>query len=105
MSDITPTDEQARAIKAILAWYGEKNQQEFYLAGFAGVGKSTIASIAIEEMKDKHKIKKVRTGAYTGKAASVLRKKGNEGAQTIHSLIYIPKVDKKTGELKFILSE
>src|SRR5258708_3087857 len=106
MSEITPTDEQAKAIKTIVDWYGQKKgPQEFYLAGYAGVGKSTIASLAIEEMKEKHAIKKVRTGAYTGKAASVLRKKGNENAQTIHSLIYIPKLDKKTGELKFLLSE
>lgn len=105
MTDITPTDEQAKAIKSIVAWYGEQGRNEFYLAGYAGVGKSTIAKLAIEEIGDKHKIKKVRTAAYTGKAASVLRKKGNEDAQTIHSLIYIPKIDKKTKELKFILSE
>ena len=44
MTDITPTDEQAKAIKSIVDWYGEKGRQEFYLAGYAGVGKSTIAS-------------------------------------------------------------
>lgn len=107
MTDVTPTDEQAKAIKQIVEWYGEKGRQEFYLAGYAGVGKSTIAKLAIEEIKGrrKKKAKKVLTGAYTGKAASVLRKKGNENAQTIHSLIYFPKVDKKTGEVSFILSE
>ncbi|MHC5536687.1 ATP-dependent DNA helicase [Singulisphaera rosea] len=105
MTDVTPTDEQAKAIGSIVEWYGEKGRNEFYLAGFAGVGKSTIARLAIEEIKEKRCARKIRTAAYTGKAASVLRKKGNEGAQTIHSLIYLPKVDKKTGELKFILSE
>lgn len=105
MTDITPTGEQAKAIKAIVDWYGEKGRNEFYLAGYAGVGKSTIANFAIEELRERYGIKKVRTAAYTGKAASVLRKKGNPAAQTIHSLIYIPKLDKKTGELSFILSE
>jgi exodeoxyribonuclease-5 len=105
MSEITPTEEQAKAIRAIVEWYGEKGRNEFYLAGYAGVGKSTIARLAIEELKDKRGVKKVRTAAYTGKAASVLRKKGNPEAQTIHSLIYIPKLDKKTNELHFILSE
>ncbi|MCE9565819.1 MAG: ATP-dependent RecD-like DNA helicase [Planctomycetes bacterium] len=105
MSDITPTDEQAKAIKAIVDWYGEKGRNEFYLAGYAGVGKSTIAALAIEEIKERHNAKNIRTAAYTGKAASVLRKKGNESAQTIHSLIYLPTVDKKTKELKFVLSE
>ncbi|MCE9567455.1 MAG: ATP-dependent RecD-like DNA helicase [Planctomycetes bacterium] len=105
MADITPTDEQAKAITAVVEWYGEKGRNEFYLAGYAGVGKSTIAKLAIEEITERYGIKNVRTGAYTGKAASVLRKKGNDGAQTIHSLIYLPKVDKKTGELTFILSE
>lgn len=105
MADITPTDEQAKAIKQIVDWYGQKDRQEFYLAGYAGVGKSTIAALAIEEIKERRAVKKVRTGAYTGKAASVLRKKGNEDAQTIHSLIYVPRIDKKTKELKFTLSE
>src|SRR4051812_20376570 len=105
MTEVTPTDEQAAAIKAIVQWYGEKGPNEFYLAGYAGVGKSTIAKIAIAEIQERHNVKNVRTAAYTGKAASVLRKKGNEAAQTIHSLIYVPKVDKKTKELSFILSK
>ncbi len=105
MTDITPTPEQAKAIQAIVAWHGEKGRNEFYLAGYAGVGKSTIAKLAIKEIKAKRNVKKVRTAAYTGKAASVLRRKGNENAQTIHSLIYVPKLDRQTGELSFLLSE
>src|SRR4051794_40412440 len=83
---LSPSPEQAKAIDAIVRWYGQKKgPQEFYLAGYAGVGKSTIANLAIEEIKAKYKVEKVRTAAYTGKAASVLRRKGVEGAQTIHS--------------------
>ena len=103
--DISPSKEQSDAIKAIVEWYGKKQPQEFYLAGYAGVGKSTIANIAIEEIKQKYGIEKVRTAAYTGKAASVLRRKGVASAQTIHTLIYTPHLDSETGELSFTLSE
>ena len=103
---VTPSDEQAEAIEKIIAWYRDKRgPQEFYLAGFAGVGKSTVAAVAIEELKQRCGVRTVRTAAYTGKAASVLRKKGVEGTQTIHSLIYICAEDEETGELRFSLSE
>ena len=47
---------------------------------------------------------KVVYAAYTGKAALVMKKNGCEGAQTIHSLIYIPVVNKQTGEVTFKLN-
>jgi len=89
----TPSNEQWAAIKRIVKWYGDGNQF-FYLAGFAGVGKSTICSIAIEEIKKQYGIKNIDTATYTGKAASILRKKGID-ASTIHSMIYSPKIDSK----------
>lgn len=105
MSVFTPSDEQAKAIKQIVEWY-KSGSQEFYLAGYAGVGKSTVAAHAIEVLKGQNKgVKNVRTAAYTGKAASVLRKKGIPDAQTIHSLIYTPVEDEDTGELRFVKSE
>ena len=106
MTDITPSPQQAEAIKAIKAWYGKKKgPQEFYVAGYAGTGKSTIVNIAIEEVKEKHKLKNISTAAYTGKAASVLRRKGVKGASTIHSLIYTPEINESTGKVEFVLSE
>lgn len=104
MTGVTPTDEQAAAIKAIVEWY-RSPRQEFYLAGYAGVGKSTVAAMAIEELKGRCRVDAVRTAAYTGKAASVLRRKGIHDAQTIHSLIYLADEDEVTGELRFVLSE
>jgi exodeoxyribonuclease V len=103
--DFTPSDEQAEAIRRIISWYKDKSRQDFYLAGFAGVGKSTVCSVAIEELRQKCGVRHVRTAAYTGKAASVLRKKGNANAQTIHSLIYTPYEDEESGELRFAISE
>jgi exodeoxyribonuclease-5 len=104
------TDEQNRAIDRIVEWYGEPEQMELYVAGYAGVGKSTCVAEAIRRIKDKYGIKHVRTAAYTGKAAHVLKKKGNDGAQTIHSLIYkcVPEYDEKgqeTGGFKFVRNE
>ena len=43
--------------------------------------------------------------AYTGKAALVMRKKGGLGASTIHSAIYRPVVNKKNGEVEFVLNQ
>lgn len=97
---IQATQIQGNAIKDVVAWYGQKGRQIFYLAGYAGVGKSTIATIAIEEIRAKYKIKNVCIAAYTGKAASVLRRKGIEDATTIHNMMYRAKTDKNTGELK-----
>lgn len=40
MLDFTPSDEQARAIAAIVAWYKSGSKQFFYLGGYAGSGKA-----------------------------------------------------------------
>lgn len=102
--NVAPSAEQHRAIREIIDWY-RHGGQEFYLAGYAGVGKSTVAAMAIEELGAVCGVRRVLTAAYTGKAASVLRKKGIESAQTIHSLIYTAVVDEDTGELHFVISE
>lgn len=56
----------------------------FRLFGYAGTGKTTLAKHLAEDTS------KVLFGAYTGKAASVLREMGCSFAQTIHQLIYLP---------------
>jgi len=101
---MTPTDSQAAAIVQIVDWYkgGKRTPQVFYLAGYAGVGKSEVARMAIEELKDKCKVKNVCAAAYTGKAAHVLRRKGVENAMTFHSATYIPK--EEDGEFTYQLA-
>lgn len=102
---MTPTAEQHAAIKAIVDWYGDCNgPQEFYLAGYAGVGKTTVIAIAIQEIERRYGARKVVSGAYTGKAANVLRRKGAPNAMTIHRMIYMPKEDPETGKTVFVLA-
>lgn len=98
MTDITPSDTQARAIAAIKDWFTNRTdrQQVFRLFGYAGTGKSTVLKFALAELGldshrsdsgDGHCVPGVVTATFTGKAALVLRRKGTP-ARTIHSLIY-----------------
>jgi exodeoxyribonuclease-5 len=82
MSDWSPQQEQALA--AVSRWFKTKSSDFFYLGGFAGTGKTTLAKHFAEGAGN------TAFAALTGKAASVLRKKGCPGATTIHSLIYRP---------------
>ncbi len=75
--------EQDAALRAVAAWLKRGEPQVFRLFGYAGTGKTTLArQIAADTPGE------VAFGAYTGKAALVLRSKGCAGAGTIHSLIY-----------------
>lgn len=61
------------------------------ISGYAGAGKSTLVRFIIEALDvDEND---VCYCAFTGKAAEVLRKKGNKNACTLHKLLYesIPK--------------
>jgi exodeoxyribonuclease-5 len=77
---------QGKAYDLVQTWYNDPSApQVFRLFGFAGTGKSTIANHLVSTVSGL-----VLFGTFTGKAASVLRKKGVAGAQTIHSMIYVP---------------
>lgn len=56
------------------------------IAGYAGTGKSTLVKYIVAAMHlPENKIKYI---AYTGKAANVLKNKGNKNAITAHKLLY-----------------
>ena len=56
------------------------------ISGYAGTGKSTLVRFIIDALDvDQNKVAYV---TYTGKAAEVLRKKGNPNAMTLHKLLY-----------------
>lgn len=93
---ITPSDEQTRAIRAIVSWYrDDRSRQEFLLDGQAGTGKSTTAGFAVNTIRTLRGggARKIVSGAYTAKAAKVMRDKGIRGAMTIHRMIYSPLED------------
>lgn len=91
--------QQEQAIAAVKAWLRDPSgPQVFRLFGYAGTGKTTLAKELADTVRGK-----VLYATFTGKAALVLRKKGCDGASTIHSLIYKAEVDQDTGEAEFVL--
>lgn len=83
------SQQQDAAVAAVRDWFTLKQKQTFRLFGYAGTGKTSIAKMLAETIADQTG-KQVLFAAFTGKAASVLRDKGCDGASTIHSLIYKP---------------
>jgi exodeoxyribonuclease-5 len=77
------SDQQSQAAMAVQSWLRDRSApQFFYLAGYAGSGKTTIARRLAQDVGS------VAFAAFTGKAALVLQSKGCEPSSTIHSLIY-----------------
>ena len=90
---------QTEAKRLVLSWLQDPNSsQVFKLFGLAGTGKSTLIANIAKEIKGK-----ILYGAYTGKAASVLRGFGVD-ARTVHSLIYCLKGNDDFGSPKFTLN-
>lgn len=91
MIDMDFTPSQSDAMLQVKHWHdgaihqttaGEKT---FRLFGYAGTGKTTLARHFAEGISGS-----VLFCAYTGKAASVMRKKGCRDATTIHKILYKP---------------
>lgn len=77
--------QQSQAKDSILSWYRNPDSKPaFYLGGWAGTGKTSIAQPIAEELAGSA----VVYAAYTGKAAYVLQEKGCFSAGTMHSVIY-----------------
>jgi exodeoxyribonuclease-5 len=80
--------QQLAALDAIARWREANDRPFYFLSGYAGTGKSTLAAALDGREPDT-----VAYGAYTGKAAAVMRAKGCAGAATIDSLIYRPELE------------
>lgn len=95
---------QDAALKAVDDWYKnhKTGKQTFYIAGFAGTGKTTLAMHFAQNIGGG-----VKFASFTGKAAHVMASKGCAGACTIHRLIYKPKIASKVrlNELKDTLDK
>ena len=95
--------QQDEALLRVSRWLRDPGEQQlFRLFGYAGTGKTTLARHLAEGVDGD-----VLFAAYTGKAASVLRRAGATNAQTLHSLIYQPKERSKEhyNDLKQELAE
>lgn len=79
------TKKQEEGLKIAVARH--KSREKYtVISGYAGTGKSTLVKFIIDALDvDQNK---VVYATYTGKAAEVLRKKGNPNAITLHKLLY-----------------
>lgn len=94
--------QQDDALVRVDKWLKNGGPQVFRLFGYAGTGKTTLAKTFAEEIDGV-----ALFGAFTGKAAHVMKQKGCTEASTIHSLIYRarPKNGERLEEMKKELKE
>ena len=95
---MTWSPQQDAALKAVAEWLRRGDSPVFRLFGYAGTGKTTLAKHIAEHVDGE-----VAFGAYTGKAALVLRTKGCTDASTIHSMIYRSRESDENGP-QFVLN-
>jgi ATP-dependent exoDNAse (exonuclease V) alpha subunit len=95
---MTWSPQQDAALKAVADWLRRGDRPVFRLFGYAGTGKTTLAKHIAETVDGD-----VAFGAYTGKAALVLRTKGCPDASTIHSMIYRSRESDENGP-QFVLN-
>ena len=79
------TEKQEKGLETILTRYN-LGLKYTTISGYAGTGKSTLVKFAIAALGVRED--RVAYATFTGKAAEVLRKKGNTGACTLHKLLY-----------------
>ena len=77
------TAEQLEAIGLITDWYERGEEQDFYLSGYAGTGKTTLAREIGRRVGGN-----VLYTSGTGRACCVMARKGCEPVDTIDALIY-----------------
>ena len=82
------TNKQEEALKICLQRYRDKEPYTC-IAGYAGVGKSTVVKFIISALQLAPE--EVAYVSFTGKAASVLNQKGCPNASTAHKLLYFSK--------------
>jgi exodeoxyribonuclease-5 len=91
-------EQQQKALDDVDKWM-MGTSPVFYLAGFAGTGKTTLARHFAEKVRGY-----VVFAAFTGKAASVMRRHGCPDANTLHHFIYEP-VDQDRERLRWLEKE
>jgi exodeoxyribonuclease-5 len=87
LSDLAP--QQQQAFDLLVDWFRGPDQL-FYLAGWAGTGKSSIAKLVAAELVG---LQGTIFAAYSAKAALVMRGYGCPNANTMHHWMYHPADD------------
>ncbi|MES9681847.1 AAA family ATPase [Gottfriedia acidiceleris] len=101
--NITLTPNQQSVVAKIKRWFTTTHGYgKFELAGYAGVGKSTVIDFILEELGIHRDY--VRMCAPTGTASLVLKQKTPDyDSSTLHRLFYVPET-MKDGRTRFIPS-
>lgn len=104
MADIIFNSQQEEAIAKAVQWFKgwqdrSHRKQVFFLAGYAGTGKTSIAQHIASLCAASHRVVYI---APTGKAASRLRQKGCKNAKTMHQFIYNVRGEDEEGEPIFV---
>lgn len=83
------TEKQLKGLDIAIQRF-KNNEKYTVIAGYAGTGKSTLVKFIVSALEGCgiNPKEDVCYAAYTGKAAEVLRKKGNKNAVTLHKLLY-----------------
>jgi exodeoxyribonuclease-5 len=97
-----PTRDQINALNALSRFVGNSSDKKcFILKGAAGTGKTSIVSALIGFLNAENSEYKI--AAPTGRAARIIGRKAGSISSTIHSMIFIPETNKKTGQVTFKL--
>lgn len=104
-SEIILTPQQEFAVGHIVDFVKKRSanpngtKQFFRLGGYAGTGKTTCQRVVVDRLRSEKLL--AQPCAFTGKAVSVLRRKGLYDSKTIHSIIYRPvEVEKNVFEFR-----
>jgi len=100
-TEIQFNEEQLEAIERIVKWFnawvlGDRSKQIFFLTGYAGTGKTSLARAAA--MRCVPSEARIEYIAPTGKAASRLRKNGCHAARTLHQFTYSIRGEDEEGD-------
>lgn len=103
-SNFTFNEQQTEAIESVVEWFKglqdkKHSKMIFFLAGYAGTGKTSCAKEIAERCGGSHRVVFI---APTGKAASRLRQKGCKWAKTLHQFIYNVRGEDEEGDPIFL---
>jgi exodeoxyribonuclease V len=104
-TDFEFNEQQKAAIAKAVQWFKDRKdrkpgvEQVFFLAGYAGTGKTSVAQTIAELCVQAHRVVYI---APTGKAASRLKQKGCRGARTLHSFVYNVRGEDEDGDPIFV---